>query len=218
MLMDVNVPAAERALIQRRLLNMSKPKTAGANRNMGKKKLSTVPPNIQNQRIISGSGVSAHGMFFEKPARQEPGSHLQTLKAAHIPESALLSVRQPGESESQSKTLQGSQLPTMTRSYSVWKENFAIRKDIGYDTYKRLPKEEINQIMHQLHSEHNLHKRRARQSKTKVTLQEDTEGKMHEVASGEDEAAEAGESGSLGSGEDQEEQQEGEAGVPEGET
>ena len=67
MLMDVNIPAAERALIQRRLINMNKPKTAGANRNMGKKKLSTVPANIQNQRI-AGSGVSSYGMFFEKPA------------------------------------------------------------------------------------------------------------------------------------------------------
>ena len=42
LLMDVNISAGERALIQRRLLNRNKPKTAGAQRNMGKKKLSTV--------------------------------------------------------------------------------------------------------------------------------------------------------------------------------
>lgn len=158
-------------------------------------------------------------MMFEKPALQDPGSHLHTLKATHLPESALFSVRQPGESESQSKTLQGSQLPTMTRSYSVWKENFAIRKDIGYETYKRLPKEELNQIMRQLHSEHNLHKKRARQaSRHQVTQEEDTESKMHEVASGEDEEEEAAESRSLASGEGQAEQHDAEVGEQEGET
>lgn len=46
MLMDVNIPATERALLHRRFLNLNKPKTAGANRNMGKKKLSTVPANV----------------------------------------------------------------------------------------------------------------------------------------------------------------------------
>lgn len=48
----------------------------------------------------------------------------------------------------------------MTRSMSVWKENFAIRKEIGYDKYKRLPKSEIDNIMRHLKSECNLNKRR----------------------------------------------------------
>jgi hypothetical protein len=136
LLMDVNISAGERALIQRRLLNMNKPKTAGAQRNMGKKKLSTVPANVLNPRIISGSGISVHGQqFFSRPEHAMDSRLRAHHEMAAFPGSTLLSAhRQPGETESHTKT--SSQLPTMTRSYSVWKENFAIRKDIGYETYK----------------------------------------------------------------------------------
>lgn len=162
LLMDVNISAGERALIQRRLLNMNKPKTAGAQRNMGKKKLSTVPANVLNPRIISGSGISAHGQqFFSRPEHAMDSQLRPHHEMAAFPGSTLLSAhRQPGETESHTKT--SSQLPTMTRSYSVWKENFAIRKDIGYETYKQLPRTEIEQIMRQLRSECNLRKRRVR--------------------------------------------------------
>ena len=76
-LLDEDVPAAEKAFIKGRLINMNKPKTAGASRNMGKKKLSTVPGKIANERIISGSGISS-GMFFEKTGHQKQDSNMQT--------------------------------------------------------------------------------------------------------------------------------------------
>jgi len=61
MLMDPNTPAAERAQVQRRIINLNKPKTAGANRNHGKKKLSTVPTQIINNQV--GSDAASYGAF-----------------------------------------------------------------------------------------------------------------------------------------------------------
>lgn len=163
-LLDDNIPAAEKAFIRGRLINMNKPKTAGAGgrRNMGKKKLSTAPglTGKMNQRMVSGSGVSS-GMFFEGPGRQQQDSNQPTQQAT-VPDSALVSAHQPGETESHTKTGQGSQVPTLTRSYSLWKENFAIRKDMGYEKYQRLPKDDVRFLMQQLQSESNLYKEQHR--------------------------------------------------------
>jgi len=96
-----------------------------------------------------------------------------------MPNSTLLSAQQPGDTESLTKDIHESSLPgyestTMPRSYSVWKENFAIRSGVGYRRYARLLPQEHEVITSQLQREYQAHKKALRrESKINKARRED---------------------------------------------